>query len=214
MVLAGLTAAALAALWAAAVVRRRLRFRGARRDPAAAPAPWLASQLAAGMVVALILILAERVISAIVDASTIDLRHFSLHPWNATRAGLLGGLLAVQVDGGVGVDAGAVRGARRLAHALATLEHARNPARRRWTLPTIVAVPLLIAAGTPLPPAGVLIACGACALAAVVSRGVAVWYPPRDRGRRASSRSSSPFSPPRSCSIRRSTSSPSARRGA
>ena len=213
VVLAGLTAAALAALWAAAVVRRRLRFRGARRDPAAAPAPWLASQLAAGIVVALILIVAERVISAIVDASTIDLRHFSLHPWNATRPALLGGLLAVQLTAVWASTLVLSAAPAALAHALATLEHARNPAR------------------------GVDAADDRCRAAADCRRHAAAPGRGADRLRRlrsgrgrraaesrsgsatrprsaASSRCSSPFSSPRSSSIRRSISSPSAPRGA
>src|SRR4029079_3348484 len=45
-----------------------------------------------------------------------------------------------------------------------------------WVLPTAVAVPLLIARGTPLAPSGVLVSCVACALAALAIRRVVVWY--------------------------------------
>ncbi|MEO7270752.1 MAG: hypothetical protein ABIX28_16600, partial [Vicinamibacterales bacterium] len=175
VVLGGLTAAALAGLWAAAVARLRLHFRAARRDPADARGRWIASQLGAGLVAAVILILAERVVAAIVDASTIDLRHFSLHPWNATRSALLGGLLAVQLAAAWAttlVMAAAPAGWR------VPWRHWRTRAVHiaAWVLPTTLAVPLLIARGTPLPPAGVLISCAACAVAAVASRRVVVWY--------------------------------------
>ena len=175
VVLGGLTAAGIAALWAAAVARLRLRFRGARRDPASARARWIVTQLGAGAGVALILIVAERVVAATVDASALDLRHFSLHPWNSTRSALVGGLLAVElaaVWSGTLVMAAAPSGWRIPWRRWST----RALLIAMWVLPTAIAVPLLIARGTPLAPAGVPVSCAACALAAVASRRVVVWY--------------------------------------
>ena len=175
VVLGGVTAAALAALWAAAAARLRLRFKGTRRDAAGAQIGLILWQLGAGVVAAVILILAARVAALIVDRSTIDLRHFSLHPWNATRSALLGGLLAVQLA----------------AVWAATLVMAAAPSGWRvpwgrwstralliaaWVLPTALVVPFLTARGVPLASAGVLVTCAACAVAAVFSRRVVVWY--------------------------------------
>ena len=175
VVLGGVTAAALAALWAAAAARLRLQFRGVRRDPAAAQVRWILWQLGAGVLAALILLLAARVTAAIVDASTIDLRHFSLHPWNTTRSALLGGLLAVElaaVWAATLVMAAAPSGWRVPWRRWST----RGLLITAWVLPTAIAVPILTVRGVPLAPAGLLFACAVCAVAAVASRRMVVWY--------------------------------------
>ena len=54
-------------------------------------------QLLAGVAVAAVLVLFERLLQRAVDPATVDLRHFSLHPWVADRLALLIGLLSCHV---------------------------------------------------------------------------------------------------------------------
>ena len=175
LILGGVAAAALAALWAAGVARLRLRFKGRRRTMSGAPAPLILVQLAAGVVVAGLLVLAERFFASIVQSSSIDLRHFSLHPWNTTRMALLGGLLALHL---------AVLWT-------ATLVFAASPspwrlARRGWKTPALLlacwVLPIALAVAwlsTPeprVPPFGVLASGVACAVAALLGPRVVAWY--------------------------------------
>jgi hypothetical protein len=160
--------------------RLRLRFKGRRRTMSGAPAPLILVQLAAGVVVAGLLVMAERFFASIVQSSSIDLRHFSLDPWNTTRMALLGGLLALHL---------AVLWT-------ATLVFAAAPspwrlARRGWktpalllacwVLPIALAVAWLSSPEPRVPPFGVLASGVACAVAALLGRGV-VAVPPRDGG--------------------------------
>jgi signal transduction histidine kinase len=175
MVFGGTTAAALAALWAAGVARLRLRFRGARRT---ASGDWLrliAAQLGAGIAVAVLLVVTERLFAALVQSSSIDLRNFSLHPWNATRSTLFGGLMAAQL-------AALWTATLVLVAAASPWRLPRSQWRIRglllacWIAPTLVAVALLTAPETRVPPLGLLASCGACAAAAFLGPRIVTWY--------------------------------------
>jgi signal transduction histidine kinase len=175
LILGGVAAAALAALWAAGAARLRLRFKGTRPAPSEDLVRFVAAQIAAGIVVALLLVLAERFFASTVQASSIDLRHFSLHPWNTTRMGLFGGLLALHL---------AVLWT-------ATLVFVAAPSRWRlprrgwqtrslvlacWILPTAVAVGLVSAPDTRVPPLGLVASGVTCAAAALLGRRTVTWY--------------------------------------
>ena len=96
--LGGATAAALAALWAAGVAGLRVRFRKHRRAASDSVTSLLVVQLGAGALVALLLVAVERLFDSIVQSSSsIDLRHFSFHPWDGSRLALFGGLLAIHL---------------------------------------------------------------------------------------------------------------------
>jgi signal transduction histidine kinase len=175
LILWGVAAAALAALWAAGVARLRLRFKGTRRAASDAPTRFIVAQLIAGVVVAALLVVAERFFASIVQSSSIDLRHFSLHPWNTTRMALLGGVLALHL---------AVLWT-------ATLIFAGAPSPWRltrrgwqtptlllvcWILPTAAAVLRLSTPETRVPPFGLLASSMTCAVAALLGQRVVAWY--------------------------------------
>ena len=111
----------------------------------------------------------------LVDPVTIDLRNFSLHPWNAPRLLLLGGILTLHI---------AVLWA-------AALTLTAAPARWRlprrfgrpailvllaWILPSAMVAAAGIARSWPFSAAGLLLSATACAIAAIVGRRVAPWY--------------------------------------
>jgi len=114
LLLGGGTAAALAATCVSAAGRLRVAMRGIRRAPEARPLAFVAVQLACGVLLAILLVLFERVLGRSVDPAAVDLRHFSLHPWSAARIATLTGVL--------------------LAHAavLWTAARPRSPGWRRW----------------------------------------------------------------------------------
>src|SRR4029450_7253765 len=119
--------AAIVAALVSGAVRLRVALRAIRRSPESQWMLFVAAQLLCGIVLAVLLVLFERVLGRSVDPSTVDLRHFSLHPSTATRLATLigvllghapvlwGGALACTIalaGGGRGVWGGAT-GARR-----------------------------------------------------------------------------------------------------
>jgi signal transduction histidine kinase len=175
LMLWGSAAAALAALLAAGAARLRLLFRHRRFGPSHKPIRLVATQVAAGTVVALLLVLTERFFASVVHASSIDLRHFSFHPWNASRMALFGGLLGVHLA----------------ALWTATLIFTAAPARWRlpsrgwrvswlllgcWILPTAIAVALVSTPETQIPQIGLLLSGATCAVAALFGRRIITWY--------------------------------------
>ena len=149
LLLGGASAAALAALWAACVAGLRVRLRKHRRAASDSLTSLLVVQLGAGALVALLLVAVERLFDSIVQSSSsIDLRHFSFHPWEGSRLALFGGLLAVHLA----------------ALWTATLIFVAAPSRWRlssqawplrflllacWVLPTVLAVAFLAARDAP-----------------------------------------------------------------
>lgn len=98
LLLLGALAVALALLAAMGLERIRLASRGARRGLSPRRAPWfLATHLAGGSVLAVVLSGLQAVTADTVAASAVDLLHTSLSPWDAGRAGLLAGLLLAAI---------------------------------------------------------------------------------------------------------------------
>ncbi len=175
LMLWGGTAAALSALWAAGAARRRLGFRAARRLPQDSAARFVLGQAAAGIIAAVLLIGAERVFAWVVQSSPIDLRHFSLHPWNTARTALFGGLLALQLAALWTVTL-------LLASAPAGWRLRRGSWRGRaillacWLLPIVAAVAIVGVRDARVAPLGVMASAGACAVAALFASRVVAWY--------------------------------------
>ena len=96
LLVAGGTAAAIVSLLAGPASR----LRALRRHDAIlteASSGWLAVQLATGVAVALLVVVFYRRLGIVVNPASVDLRHFSLHPWSVSRIMLLAGIVAMQL---------------------------------------------------------------------------------------------------------------------
>ena len=175
LLLGGVTISAAIALLAGPVVRLRVGVRRRRQDPAAAPLRFYTAQILAGVVVAAVLVAFGRVLPRVVDPTTVDLRHFSLHPWGATRLALLTGVLA-------GHAAALWACTLILSAALAHWRLSSKAMGQRtrvvlvWLAPSIAMAAAAQARGWTLPVLGLILSAFACALAALATRRVAVWY--------------------------------------
>jgi signal transduction histidine kinase len=175
LMLSGAAAAALAAVFAGPVARLPPSFRGRARPLTDAPVRFVVDQVLAGSIVALLIVGFERLLGAAVDPATVDLRHFSLHPWSGTRLLLLGGILALQL---------AVLWAATLilvVWAAPWRLTSRTPWRGAWlfipwVLPAAVVGLLGAARGWEFPASGLMASAAACAGAALVGHRVATWY--------------------------------------
>ncbi len=168
-------AAALAAVLAGPLARLRVGWRSRRRSPGQAPALFAASHLAAGAVLAGVILVFERVLLAVVDPATVDLRHFSLYPWSVSRLVLLCGMVACHA---AALWVGAL--------ALTTARAPWRIARRRvglalvmlglWLAPSAIVAVAAPVSDWPVPLQGVLASAAACGLAALVAHRIAQWY--------------------------------------
>jgi signal transduction histidine kinase len=175
LVLGGSAAAALAALAAGVVGRLRLRFRRVRDAPSEAPARFVAVQLLAGVAAATVIVVLAKLLAVAVDPVSIDLRHFSLHPWDGRRILLLGGVLAAQA-------AALWLATLILAAAPAPWRLPRRPGGARllllglWLLPAIVGAALASARDWPVSTLGIIASAAACAVAALAGNRLVAWY--------------------------------------
>ena len=168
------TCAALAALWASPVTLLHTVARR-RRGPGDAVFGYVALNLAAGAVVAALILAFARVLALAVDPATVDVRHFSLYPWNGARVLRLAGMFAVHVAAlwTATLVLIAARGAwrlpsRQLAPRLTLLA--------LWVLPTLVAAALASMSGWLLPIVGLFVSAVACGVTALLARRLVVWY--------------------------------------
>jgi signal transduction histidine kinase len=174
LLLGGVTVAATVALVASPLVRVRAALRTARRSARDAPLQFVLVQLSCGVAVAALLVLFGRVLPRAVDPSAVDLRHFSLHPWNAPRLGILLGILACHAAAlwtCTLILAAAVSGWRmpRGAAAAARLLVI-------WIAPTAMVAILAQARGWMVPALGVALSAAVCAPAALYAARIAGWY--------------------------------------
>ena len=93
----GLLATGVAMVATHLVDRWRIAARVRRRAPQTRPGAHLATQLAAGLWLALVLFAHQQLTRDAVDGSVVDLLHTSLRPWDSGRVGLLVGLIFVSV---------------------------------------------------------------------------------------------------------------------
>ncbi len=175
LLLGGITAAAAVALVASPLVRVRTAWRTRRRTAADARVQFFVVQLAAGVAVAVVLVVFARLLPRAVDPSAVDLRHFSLHPWSDTRLALLAGILACHAAALwactliLGTALGRWRTPRR--RALSTAQ-----VLVMWIAPAAAVAALAPARGWPLPALGLVLSSAACAIAALAGSRVIVWY--------------------------------------
>jgi signal transduction histidine kinase len=175
LLLGGMTFAAAVGLIAGPVVRLRVAARAARRSTAASLVRFYIRQLLAGACMAALLVMFERLLPRAVNPATVDLRHFSLHPWNATRLALLTGILACHA-------AALWTSTLMLSAALAHWRVSASATALRlrivlcWLAPSAILAALAQARGWALPPLSVAISAFACAIAALSAQRVAVWY--------------------------------------
>jgi signal transduction histidine kinase len=174
LLLGGCTAAAVAGLVAGPILRLRTTYRGRRRVPASARAGFVRIQLFAGAAVTGTFVLFVQLVGRGIDPSSIDLRHFSLHPWSMMRLAILVGILAAQVT----------------AVWVATMTFTSALARWRlpsaglwrvavlgaWFAPPVGLIALAQARGWAIPPTGLLLSVLVCGVAALYSRRVVAWY--------------------------------------
>ena len=169
-----ITLAALAALWVSPVTLLHTAARP-RRAPRDSSLRFVAMNLVAGAAVAGLIVTFARVLAIAVDPATVDVRHFSLYPWNGARVLRLAGILALHVAAlwAATLVLISARGVWRLSsRSLA----ARLTLLVLWVAPTLVAGAIASKSGWMLPTVGLLLSAIACAVAALLARRVVVWY--------------------------------------
>ena len=175
LLLGGLTSAGLAATVVSAAVRLRVALRRRRRWIRDGAVAFVATQIACGVLLAALLVVFERVLGRSVDPATVDLRHFSLHPWTGPRLATLTGIL---------LGHAAVLWAGALACVMA-LAHWRLPrgwsslhaaAAGLWLVPIVVVAAIASRGGWAVPVSAVVLGAAACAAAALVAPRLVVWY--------------------------------------
>lgn len=175
LLLCGGTAAALVALFASPVARLRLTFHGRRHPVSAARIRFGAEQLIAGVLVATLVALFDAVLRWALDGATVDLRHFSLHPWTVDRLTLLAAILACQL-------AALWAGTLVLATALARWRIGRRLgldsalALAAWIAPACALAATASVRQWSVPLVGMVASAVACALAAIALRRVSAWF--------------------------------------
>ena len=175
LLIAGGTAAALAAAAVSAAVRLRLALRARRRWVRDEPVLFLVAELCAGIVLALSLAWVERLLGRVVDPQSIDLRHFSLHPWSGPRLVSLAGILlghAAALWGGALVCVVAI--ARWRLPRRASVWHVA--AFILWVGPVAALGIWAPAHGWALPGAALILGALAIAIAALMAPRLALWY--------------------------------------
>jgi signal transduction histidine kinase len=175
LLLGGTGAAALVALLAGPVTRLRLALRARRAAPAEAPVRFALTELAAGALVAALIVLFTTILGRAVDPASFDLRRFSLHPWSGTRVVLLVGILAVHV-------AVLWAAALTLTAALAPWRVSLRAARTRvllmllWLAPVVAVALVAGASGWPVAALGLLLSAAVAGVAALNASRVVITY--------------------------------------
>ena len=174
LLLAGATAAALVSLFAGPATRIRA---AARRQPlfAGVSLGLVVVHTLVGVAVAALIVLFYRMLGTVIDPVSIDLRHFSLHPWSLSRIMLLAGIVATHLAvlwSATLLCVAAAAGWRiprsAVAHRLAVFA--------MWVAPAAIAVGLATVRHASLPRLGLLLSAAACAAAALSGPAMAVWY--------------------------------------
>ncbi len=175
LLVSGATAAALVALLASPAVRLRIAWRARRHSSSDRRLRFGLEQVLAGIAVAALVALFERMLRAVLDEASVDLRHFSLHPWSAERLTLLGGILAWHL---------AVLWAATLVVA-ASLSRWRLT--RAWRLDAVLALACWVAPAVavavfavtrqwPIPALGMIAAAATCSVAALLAPRAVAWF--------------------------------------
>jgi signal transduction histidine kinase len=170
----GIALAALAALWAVPATRLQSAYRTTRRTPSEATVRFIVMHLLAGSAVAAMILSFALILAIAVDPATVDVRHFSLYPWQGSRVLRLIGILALHVAvlWGSTLVLIASRATWRLSP--------RSPGARLlllvlWLAPTAAAA-VVGAKGWAIPTFALLTSAAACGVAALLARRVVTWY--------------------------------------
>jgi len=173
LLVGGLTITSAVALLAGPVVRLRIGLR-AHRQTTAGAVGFFGRQVLAGIVVSVVLVAFARLLPRAVDPTTVDLRHFSLHPWNGPRLALLTGILA-------GHAAALWTCTLILSAAVARWRILPVPGLRirilvAWIVPSIVIAAIARFQDWTLPTLGLILSATVCAVAALSTARMVVWY--------------------------------------
>jgi len=173
LLVGGLTITSAVALLAGPVVRLRIGLR-AHRQTTAGAVGFFGRQVLAGIVVSVVLVAFARLLPRAVDPTTVDLRHFSLHPWNGPRLALLTGILA-------GHAAALWTCTLILSAAVARWRILPVPGLRirilvAWIVPSIVIAAIARIQDWTLPTLGLILSATVCAVAALSTARMVVWY--------------------------------------
>ena len=175
LLILGGTAAGLVALLVAPVFRLAAARRGAHRRPSGLRVTFLLQQLLAGALVAALVAAFASVLKLVLDDSSVDLRHFSLHPWSEERLALLGGILVCHFAtlwGGVlilvaSVNRWRIRRVWRVDAVIAFL---------CWIVPAAILAGVSYARGWALPSLGLILSVVTCGAAALSASRVSAWF--------------------------------------
>jgi signal transduction histidine kinase len=175
LLIGGATAAALVSLLAGPAARLRIAMRGRTLFLDGASIRLVGAQIAAGAGIAVLVALFYLLLGSVVDPVSIDLRHFSLHPWSVPRITLLAGIVATELA--------VLWGATLLcASAAAPWRTPRNAPGLRlgvlalWIAPAVAATAVIAARHLPIPRLGLMLSATACAMAALLGSRIASWY--------------------------------------
>jgi signal transduction histidine kinase len=175
LLVGGATAAALVSLLAGPVARLRVAMRGRALFLDGAPLKLFSTQILAGAGVAALIVLFYLLLGRVIDPVSIDLRHFSLHPWSVPRITLLTGIvaahLAVLWGGTLLLTAAAAP--RRIPRSAIGL---RLSVLALWIAPAVAAAAILAAPRLPIPRLGLVLSAAACAIAALNGTRISSWY--------------------------------------
>ncbi len=146
------------------------------REAGVAPFSSALLQILAGVVVAAIVVAFDWLLLHAVDPSAVDLRHFSLHPWVASRLALLTGILASHVAAlwaGTLILNASLAGWR---PGTTTSTWQRGRVGALWVAPSVLVAVLAHLRGWPLPAFGIIASAVVCAFAALAARRVVPWF--------------------------------------
>jgi signal transduction histidine kinase len=132
-------------------------------------------QLAAGAVVALLVILFYRRLGVVIDPSAVDLRHFSLHPWQLSRTVLLMAIVAMQLAVLWGATLVLLTAGTQWRVPRGHVRH-RALLLALWLAPAAVAASIGAARHWPLPTIGLLLSTAGCALCALAGSRISSAY--------------------------------------
>ncbi|MGH9374158.1 MAG: hypothetical protein ACRD15_21805, partial [Vicinamibacterales bacterium] len=175
LLISGGTVASLVSLLAGPIARLRVAERTRRVWVTDGIGSFIAFQLLAGVAVAAMIIAFERLLESVVTPGSVDLRHFSLHPWIPSRLMLLAGIVAAHLA----VLWGATL---LLAAATARWRFSRRAIQTRlgilalWVAPSAIGALVAAARGWPVPATGLLLSATACGLAALTGPRLGSWY--------------------------------------
>ncbi|HEY3883882.1 MAG TPA: HAMP domain-containing sensor histidine kinase, partial [Vicinamibacterales bacterium] len=175
LLLAGIIASGLLAVLVPGAIRLRLARRSRRRDPARAPVSFALLQLACGVAIAAVLAGFEHLLATRVDPTSVDVRHFSLHPYSVARLTTLYGILLTHT-------AALWTGALCAAMALGWWRGQRRArgwwavAAILWMLPAGALVLLARGRGWTIPGSAVILDATACAAVGLIAPALIAWY--------------------------------------